>query len=161
MHVRLSFVFMPWDLKKGVGGGANSIWNFNLANNFWTVSARALLWVPKFLTWDLDLGVCCIFLKTLTLLITFEQWVLNFWYFTWVCLVTGPFCGWPCNLGVWPTFENFNLVKYFTFEQWMIEFSYFTQVTRSLCGYQHFYPVTSTLGFRLPVLSKHCNLVNL
>ena len=122
MHVRWSFVFMPWDLKKGVGGGGQ------------------------------------IQSETLTLLITFEQWVLNYWYFTWVCLVTGPFCGWPCNLGVWPTFENFNLVKYLTFEQWMIEFSYFTQVTRSFCGYQHFYPVTSTLGFHL--LSKHCNLVN-
>ena len=56
----------------------------NLANNFWTGSAAALMFymsiscdktfplVPIFFT--LDLGVWPIFLKTLTLLITFEQW---------------------------------------------------------------------------------------
>ena len=48
--------------------------------------------------------------ETLTLLITFEQWMLEFWYFTWVFLVVRPFRGyhyfWPCDLdlGVWPTF---------------------------------------------------------
>ena len=42
---------------------------------------------------DLDLGVWPIFLKTLTLLKTFEQWVLELWYFTWVSVVIRPFCG--------------------------------------------------------------------
>ena len=31
--------------------------------------------------------------ETLTLLITFEQWVLELWYFTWVFLVIRPFSG--------------------------------------------------------------------
>ena len=50
------------------------------------------------------------FLKTLTLLINFDQWVLERWYFTWVFLVIRPFRGYhyflPCDLdlGVWPTF---------------------------------------------------------
>ena len=62
----------------------HSLWNFNLANNFWTVSARALifhlsipcdetfLWVPLFFTlwpWPDSLTY---FFKTLILLITFE-----------------------------------------------------------------------------------------
>ena len=49
------------------------LWNFNLANNFWTVSARALIfhmniscdktfpWVPLFFTLWFDLGVWPIF----------------------------------------------------------------------------------------------------
>ena len=57
--------------------------NFNLANNFWTVSARAwyFTWIfteirpfhgyHYFLPCDLDLGVCSIFFK-LTLFITFK-----------------------------------------------------------------------------------------
>ena len=70
--------------------------NFNLSNNFWTVSVRALifhmsipcdksfLWVPLFFT---------LWLWPLTLLITFEQRGLEFWYFTWVFLVIRPFRG--------------------------------------------------------------------
>ena len=48
--------------------------------------------------------------ETLTLIITFEQWVLELWYFTWVFLVIRPFRGYhyflPCglDLGVWATF---------------------------------------------------------
>ena len=70
-----------------------------------------------FLPCNLDLGVWLTFLKTLTLLITFEQWVIEIWYFTWVFLVIRPFCGYhyflPCDLdlGVWPIFENFNLAN--------------------------------------------------
>ena len=90
------------------------LWNFNLANNFWTVSARALIfhmsipcdktfpWIPLFFTlwpWPWSLTYFC---KTLTLLITFEQWVLELWYFTWVFLVIRPFCWyltfWPWHL---------------------------------------------------------------
>ena len=70
--------------------------NFNLVKNFWTVSARALIFhknilcvKTSLLTWPLSLTH---FLKTLTLLITFEQWVLELWNFTWVFLVIRPFC---------------------------------------------------------------------
>ena len=48
--------------------------------------------------------------ETLTLLITFEQWVLELWYFTWIFSVIRPFPGYhyflPCDLdlGVWPIF---------------------------------------------------------
>ena len=58
------------------------------------------------------------FLKMLTLLIIFEQWVLELWYFTWVFLVIRPFHGYhyflPCDLDleVWPFFEHFNLANY-------------------------------------------------
>ena len=59
--------------------------------------------------------------ETYTLLITFEQWVLElFFYFTWVFLVIRPFRGyhyfWHCDLdlGVWPFWgENFNLAYNF------------------------------------------------
>ena len=50
--------------------------------------------------------------ETLTLLITFEQWVLELWFFTWVFLVIRPFRGYhyflPCDLdlGVWAIFWN-------------------------------------------------------
>ena len=43
-----------------------------------------------------------IFSETLTLLITFEQWMLELWYFTWVFLVIRPVRGYhyllPCDL---------------------------------------------------------------
>ena len=59
------------------------------------------------------------FLKTLTLLIIFELWVLELWYFSWIFLVIRPFSGYnyflPCDLDlvVWPIFENFNLANNF------------------------------------------------
>ena len=81
------------------------LWNFNLAHNFWTVSARDFILhmsilcdnyfplVTLFLTqstwpWSLNHS-----LKTLTLPITFEHWVQELWYFTWIFLVTRPFRG--------------------------------------------------------------------
>ena len=97
-------------------------WNLNLANNFWTVSARALifhmrspfektfLWVPLLWTlwpWPWSLTH---FLITLTLLITCELCALEVWYFTWLFLVRRSFRGyhyfWHCDLdlGVWPIF---------------------------------------------------------
>ena len=48
--------------------------------------------------------------ETLPLLITFEQWILELWYFTWIFPVIRPFRGYhyflPCDLdlGVWPIF---------------------------------------------------------
>ena len=78
--------------------------NFNLPNSFWTVSARSLIFhmskhcdktFPKKqffspVTLTLEFDPFC--LKTLTLLITFEQWVLELWYFTWAFLVIRLFC---------------------------------------------------------------------
>ena len=58
-------------------------------------------------------------LKLLTLLITFEQWVVELWYFKWVFLVTGPFHGYhyflPCNLDLEFDlfFDNFHLANNF------------------------------------------------
>ena len=67
-----------------------SVWNFNLANNFWTMKTRALIFhmgipscktfqrVPTSFTlwpWPWSLNF---FQKTLTLLINFEQWVFIF-----------------------------------------------------------------------------------
>ena len=100
----------------------HSLWNFNLANNFWTVNARALifhmripcdktfLWVPFFFTLWLSPWSLTHFLKTLNLLITFEQWVLELWYFIWVYLVIRPFRGynyfsaWDLTLEIDPFF---------------------------------------------------------
>ena len=96
--------------------------NFNLANNFWTVISRALIFhmnipcdktfplKPLFLTmwpWPRCLTYS---LKTLILLKTFEPWVLELWYIIWVFLVTRTFRGCyyflPCDLdlGIWPVF---------------------------------------------------------
>ena len=57
----------------------------------------------------------CHHLKTLTLLITFEQWVLELWYVTWVFLVIRPIIFYPVTLTLEfdPFFENFNLANNF------------------------------------------------
>ena len=67
----------------------------NLASYFWTVSARVLTFhmsipcdkifpcITNILPCDVDPGIWPTFLKTLTLLITFQQWVSFFSYFTW------------------------------------------------------------------------------
>ena len=59
-------------------------------------------WVPLFFTpwpWPWSLTH---FLKTLTLLITFKQWVLELWYFTWIFSVIRSLCWyftfWPWHL---------------------------------------------------------------
>ena len=97
--------------------------NVNFANNFWTVNVRALILIT------------CVFIVTgplcgyqhfallpwpwnliLILLITFEQWELEFWYFPWIFLVIS-FCGiqdfFTSDLGVWLLFEYFNLANSF------------------------------------------------
>ena len=109
--------FLPCDLDHGI---CSIFLCFNLAYNFWRVSARALIfqmsipcdktlpWVPIFFTlWPCP-WILSHLLKTLTLLITFEEWVLDLWYFKWVLLVIRHFRGYlyflPCDLGVWPIF---------------------------------------------------------
>ena len=91
--------------------------NLHLSNNFWRVSARALIFHLSvgtilffLLPCDLDLGVWLF--KTLTLIITIKQWVLELWYFKWTFHETRPSGGyqqfWPYNLDLcnWvsPTF---------------------------------------------------------
>ena len=91
--------------------------NFNLANNFWIASSRALmfhminssdktfLWVPFFYIlhfftlwpWPFILGY---FLKTLPYLEFFQQWVLEFSYFTWVFLVKRYFYSYQNIFGI-------------------------------------------------------------
>ena len=57
--------------------------------------------------------------ETLTLLITFKQWVPELWYFTWVFIVIRPFSGTIIFNPVTLTlefdllFKNFNLAKIF------------------------------------------------
>ena len=104
--------------------------NFKLANNFWTVSARALIFhmniscdknFPRVLLFfyhvTLTLEFDPFFKKTLTLLITFEQWVLELTYFTWIFLVIRPFRGYyyflTCDLGLWPIFWKLYLANNF------------------------------------------------
>ena len=83
--------------------------------------------------------------ETLTLLITFEQWVLELWYLTWVSLVIRPFRGyhyfWPCDfdLRVSPIFF-LTLTLLITFKQWVLELWYFTWVSlviRPFRGYHY------------------------
>ena len=126
------YFYAPWDRRSGgilflsclsfchsvILSFRHSPWNFNLANNFLTVVARALIyhmsipcdktfpWVPLFFTmwpWPWSLTH---FKKTLTLLITFEQWVLELWYFTWVSLVIKPFRGYHYFFTLWPWPES-------------------------------------------------------
>ena len=78
------------------------LWSFYLANNIWTVTARALIFHMSFPCDETFPSVTLFFtlwawpwsythfLKTLTLLILFEQRVLEFLCFTWVFLVTRP-----------------------------------------------------------------------
>ena len=95
---------------------------FNLASNLWTVSVRTLIFcnktlplVPTFST--LWAWPWCLtnFLKTFSLLITFEQWGLELWYFTWMrqnlFVVTNIF--YPVTLEFGLLFENFNLANNF------------------------------------------------
>ena len=106
--------------------------NLNLANICWTVSARALIfhmsipsdkafqWVPLFFTMWPWPSCLTHFLKTLTLLLTFEQWVLELWYFTWEFLVMRPFSGYHIFYPVTLTlefdllFKNFKLANNFS-----------------------------------------------
>ena len=143
--------------------------NFNLAYNFWTVSARALIfhmiipcdktfqWVPLFFTlwpWPWSLTH---FLKTLTLLITVELWVLELWYFTWVLLVIRPLSGYHYFFTLWPwplslTYFLKTLTLLITFELWVLELWYFTWVFLVIR------PIVGTIIFYLVTLTWECDI---
>ena len=108
------------------------LWNFNLANNFWTMNAIDLIFhmsIPcdktflcvliYFTLWPWILSLSY-FLKTLTLQITFEQLVVELWYFTGASLVIRLFRGFhyflPCVTFTWKfdlLFKNFHLANNF------------------------------------------------
>ena len=86
--------------------------------------------------------------ETLIVLITFEQWVLELWYFTWIFLVIRLFREYHYFLPVTLTleFDPFilkTLILLITFEQWVLELWYFTWVflvMRPFSGYFYFWP---------------------
>jgi hypothetical protein len=127
--------------------------NLNLGYIFWLVGISALIfhmsapcdktfpWVPN----NLILWPWCLtyFLKTLTLAISFDWYVLRPWYFTWIFLVTRLFHG----------YKNFDLVTFYFgiwLSYWKLNFwsvwtnlRYFTWVllvTRPFHGYQIIWP---------------------
>ena len=139
------------------------------------MSARGLiLWF--FLWWDLSVSTITFtlwpwprslthFLKTLTLLITFEQWLLELWYFTWIFPLIRPFRGYhyfltfDLYLGVWPIFLK-TLTWLIIFEQWVLELLYFTwvfRVLRPFRGYHYF--LHCDLGV-WPIFLDNFNLAN-
>ena len=96
-----------------------------------------ILWFCKSVKFCMQVWNSVILSETLLLLQSFEQWVLELWYFTRVFLVTRPFNGnqhyWPVTLEFGLIFENFNLANNVHFN-----FSYFTSVF--LCWYKTFWP---------------------
>jgi hypothetical protein len=98
--------------------------NFNLVNNFWLVGARAFIFdmcTPYGKTfhlipwpWPSDLWHWSLtyFLKTLSLVVTFDWWVVGVSYFTWIFVVVRPFFWYhdfdflTFDLRVWPIFQK-------------------------------------------------------
>ena len=84
--------------------------------------------------------------ETLTLLITFEQWVLELWYITCVFLVIRPRVTLFLTLWPWPwslTYFFKTLTLRITFEQWVLELWYFTWISLvmgSVRGFHYFWP---------------------
>ena len=105
------------------------------------------------------------FIKTFTFLITFEQWVLELWYFTWVFHVIRLFPGYhyslPCNLDleVWPIFKNFNLGNNFwTMSTRVWYFTWELLVIIPFPNYHYFLPRDLDLGV-LPIFKKNFKLI--
>ena len=122
---------------------------------FWTVRAIALIfhtdipcdktfsWVPLFFNlwhWPWRLTY---FLKTLTLIISFEQWVQELWYFTWIFPVIGPFHGYHY---FWHYFLK-TLTLLITFEQWDLEIWYFTWVFLEIWYFTWAFPCDPFRGY--------------
>ena len=83
------------------------------------VSGKTFTWVPAFFTlWSWPWSVTY-FLKRLTLLITFEKWMLELWYFIWVfyesslSIGTNDFDLVTLNLEFDLLFENFDFANNF------------------------------------------------
>ena len=145
--------------------------NFNLANNFWTVSARDLIFqmsipcdktftlVPLFFTlwpWPKSLTQ---FLENFNLANNFlNSEVLELWYFKWVFLVTtvGTIIFYPMTLTLefQLFFENFNLANNFWIVgAWSLIFHMNDPSDKPL----FFYPVT--LEFDLFFFYRHWSLL--
>ena len=128
------------------------LWNFNLPNNFWTVSARALIF---------HMSILSVISLLLTLTLEFDPFfenfnlANNFWtmsaralifnmsipcdeIFLWVPLF---FTLWP-----WPwslTHISKTLTFLIIFELWVLELWYFLWVflvMRPFCGFHYFWP---------------------
>ena len=97
--------------------------------------------------------------------------MLEFWYFTWVFLVTTPFYGyqhfWSCGLDHF--LKTFTLTV--TSQQWVLEVWYFTiilhyfthymfLVTLLFRGYQHILPTTLIFEFGLLWKFNHFNNIS-
>ena len=116
---------------------------------------KTYLWVSLFFTLWHWLWSMTHFLKTLTLLITFEQWVVELWYFKWIFRVIRPFHGYHYffTLWRWPwSLTHFlkTLTLLITFKQGVLQLWYFTwifPVIRPFRGYHYFLPFTLTLEF--------------
>ena len=135
--VPLFFILWPWCLTLFFE-------NFNLPYNFWTVSLRAFIFhmnsscdktfscLPWFLTlWPRPWSFTC-FWKTLTFLITFEQWELKLIFhinipcektFLWLPLF---FTLWPWLWGLTHFLKTLTLP--INFERWVLDMWYFTWV---------------------------------
>ena len=115
----------------------HSVWNFNLAIKFWPWSLPVMRPFRRyhiFLLWPLPWSLTN-YLKTLTLLITFEQWVLGLWYFT---IIFYPLI---LTLEYDPFLETLTFLL--TFEQWVLELWYFTwifPVIRPFRTYHYLWP---------------------
>ena len=94
-----------------------------------------------------------LFSETLTLLITFEQWVLELWYFIWIFPVIKPSVGTIIFNPVTLTFEFDPFLKtltlIITFKQWVLKLWYFTWIfpcDNPFRGYHYFLPCDLDLG---------------
>ena len=154
-----------------------SVWMTVEIFGFWKLCPRSKIGGILFLSCR---SFCHSFLlsETLTLLITFEQWVLKLWYFKWVFFVTRPFHGILCDknfpwvplcftMWLWPwslTCFLKTLTLLITFEQWVLDLWYFTWVilvTRSFCGYRYYLSRDLDLGvWPISFFSNwHCSLL--
>ena len=100
--------------------------------------------------------------ETLTLLITFEHWVLELWYFTWIFNETRPSVGNQQFFTLWPWLWSLSfflkiLTLRRTFDLWVLEFNHFTWifvVAKCFPRNQHILPCDLDSGV-WPFLKKH------
>lgn len=97
--------------------------------------------------------------EPITLLISFQPRVLEFWYFTLVFIVTDLFSGAPTFLDSMTLtlkfdtlFENFNLSNNWNSVRWIIDITH----EYSFREYQHVYPLSLILEFNLWKKGAYC-----